>query len=309
VSKENIKFLTLKDIETIATTWDFNRVGILGGEPLLIKNLDKIVEMLNKPVTIYTNATLLTENKIVDDVIYAVSLDGLNEKTNDSIRGKGVYKRVMRALEILKKNRDRVKEIIIRMTYNSRNYNETFKMIEFCEENDFGLALHPRIGIEFYRGKAIPSLNVRQQLKLFTEVAKRKKMVVLTPHFFQWMGRKNYRCPAGEFRMAVAENGNVKPCQWGGYVLGNVRLHDFDFLYESGKEYNREFVQGRFPDSCIYCDRLSKCHGGCMLVNDTKHCPLSPRYGYDISYFLSGSEINNLRVSIRRLGRIGFSGC
>ncbi|RLG59178.1 MAG: hypothetical protein DRN95_02665 [Candidatus Hydrothermarchaeota archaeon] len=309
VAKENIKSLTLKDIETIATTWDFDRVGILGGEPLLIKNLDKIVEMLNKPVTIYTNGTLLTEDKIIENVIYAVSLESLNEKVNDSIRGKGVYKKVMNALDILMKNRDRIKEIIIRATYNSRNYKDMFELIEFCEQNDIGLAMHPRIGIEIYRGKPIPSLDVRQQLELFTEVAKRSKMVVLTPHFFQWVGRKNYRCPAGEFRLAVAENGNVKPCQWGEYVVGNVRTHDFDLIRELGIEYNRNFVQNRFPSRCLYCDRLAKCHGGCKLINDTAHCPLRPEYGYGIGRFLSGKEINNLRVSIKRLGSIGFSGC
>jgi len=308
VAKEHKQSLTMEDIETIAT-WDYDRVALLGGEPFLVKNLDKIIDILDKPTTIYTNGTLLNEKNFIENIIYAVSIDSLNRKVNDSIRGVGVYKKVMNTIDLLMKNRDRVKEIILRATYNQRNYQDMFAMIEFCRDRNIGLALHPRIGFEKYNGKLYTGLTANQQLKLFTEIAKHDKMVVLTPHFFQWIKRKNYRCPAGEFRLSINYNGDVKPCQWGSYVIGNVRYDDFDFLKEEGIKYNREFIQKRFPSSCLHCERLSQCHGGCELVTDTKRCPLGFNIKYNISSFLDQGQVDKYKISMGKLGKMGFSGC
>jgi len=312
VFKDIHRSLTLKDIEKIATTWDYSRVALLGGEPYAYKDLNKVVDMFNKPVTIYTNGTMLREDNIIENVVYAVSLDSLNQKINDTIRGQGVHKKVMRALNTLRKNKEKknIKEIIIRTTYNSRNYSDIFNLIEFAEKNEFGLALHPRIGWEVQDEGIYAGLTAEQQLNLFREIIKHDKMVILTPHFFQWIGNKHYRCPAGEFRLAIRENGMVKPCQWGSYIIGSIRNHDFEYFRKKGIEYNKEFVQKRIPKSCLFCERVMQCHGGCLLINDTVRCPLRYNGGsYNIRRFYGNSAISRFKVGLKRLGRIGFSGC
>lgn len=98
-------------IDDLASFMDDNRtINFAGGEPLL---KDGLIELINysykkgfKPA-ICTNAWLIDEEKarqLVDSgiEIIAISLDSLNEKTHDYIRGvEGAYKRVMNAIEYL----------------------------------------------------------------------------------------------------------------------------------------------------------------------------------------------------------------
>ncbi len=299
----------MDDID-IFSTYDVERIALLGGEPMLIENLDEIVDRLDSKITIYTNGTLLqSKEDIVEDVIYAVSLDGLDVKMNDSIRGKGTHKKVMKAIDTLIENRDMVKEIVIRTTYNKRNYEECFKLMEFCEDRDIGLALHPRIGTETYNGKQWRNINAQEQLKLFTELAKHDKMVVLTPHFMQWAGREHYRCPAGSFRFSCYPSGDVKPCQWGDYIIGNFRRDSFDTLLERGERYNKEFVRSSPPNRCMGCPRVNGCYGGCKLVKDTRYCPVKVDESFRIGRVLSESQVSDFQTSVKNLGNIGFSGC
>lgn len=75
-----------------------------GGEPLLRKDLGDIIEVIkkrNRYCILYTNGTCLEER--LDDVAkvdqLVISIDG-DETTNDRIRGQGVYKKALRALEL-----------------------------------------------------------------------------------------------------------------------------------------------------------------------------------------------------------------
>jgi MoaA/NifB/PqqE/SkfB family radical SAM enzyme len=81
-------------------------VTILGGEPLLYPHLFSMLE--NHPsmfFQIYTNGTLMTRQKAqriaeLGNVAVVVSIEGDEEET-DSWRGKGVYRKIMKAFEHL----------------------------------------------------------------------------------------------------------------------------------------------------------------------------------------------------------------
>jgi sulfatase maturation enzyme AslB (radical SAM superfamily) len=119
------------DEEVLATLAHLrDRHGILsmlwmGGEPLLRKSL------LEKGIPLFQRNTITTNGTVplVDfgpRVLYVVSLDG-PEDLNDAIRGKGVYRRVMRTLSripdgfsspvqvqavVTRKNQDRLEELV-----------------------------------------------------------------------------------------------------------------------------------------------------------------------------------------------------
>ncbi len=86
-------------IETLRSLRDKYGIGTMlwvGGEPLLRRSL------LEKGVPLFANSTITTNGTIplVDfgpALLYVVSLDG-PEEVNDTIRGKGVYRRVLRTL-------------------------------------------------------------------------------------------------------------------------------------------------------------------------------------------------------------------
>lgn len=94
------------------SVWKPKEIVILGGEPLLRKDILQILENLRKYYsgTIYlsTNAILINENNVGNLSIlidkFDISIDGYNEKTCSKIRGKGVFKKVIRGIELLKEN-------------------------------------------------------------------------------------------------------------------------------------------------------------------------------------------------------------
>lgn len=79
-----------------------NHIHLLGGEPLLVKELPDLLHYASIKgvlISINTNGTLLTKN-LINELIESnvsqltISLDGATEPTNDAIRGNGSYKRV-----------------------------------------------------------------------------------------------------------------------------------------------------------------------------------------------------------------------
>ena len=109
------KTLLLEEIEPIfvsmARMGSF-RLGLTGGEPLLRRDLFEIIDLalsygLHPCIT--TNGTLITEDiaKVFgkrDFIWLNVSLDGAAAASNDLIRGRGTFDRVMENLEILAKH-------------------------------------------------------------------------------------------------------------------------------------------------------------------------------------------------------------
>lgn len=92
-------------------------VYLSGGEPLLHPDFSEILRITHSAfsrINILTNGLLVEKYipellKFGDDICVQVSLDG-DEYTNDGIRGAGVYKKVINALELLDKNN--IKHII-----------------------------------------------------------------------------------------------------------------------------------------------------------------------------------------------------
>lgn len=85
-------------------------IVISGGEPLLRKN--DLVALARKHrsqlLHIFTNGTLIDEQFVKDmkqlgNITVAISIEGLEEAT-DRRRGKGVFKKVMHAMDLLKEN-------------------------------------------------------------------------------------------------------------------------------------------------------------------------------------------------------------
>lgn len=121
----------------------FKQIHMLGGEPLNRQDLPVLIEhAINQgiAVTINSNGVRLTEemaNKLINLGIsqIAISLDGPNEKINDKIRGKGVFKRTTENLkqlvELLKEDGSKL-ETGITFTLTQYNWNKTTEMFDLA---------------------------------------------------------------------------------------------------------------------------------------------------------------------------------
>jgi uncharacterized Fe-S cluster-containing radical SAM superfamily protein len=93
----------IREAEEIGTSF----FTILGGEPFIWKDLFKIFEVHNDAYfQVYTNGTLINREKAkriteLGNVAIQMSIEGFEEET-DARRGKGVYKKLMQAMDNLK---------------------------------------------------------------------------------------------------------------------------------------------------------------------------------------------------------------
>ena len=99
-----------------------------GGEPLLHPQIKKILKLFYRKRNKYRYA-IMSNGSFLDDYIikqlkklnikaYQLSLDG-DEETHDSIRGKGNFKQVVLAMDLLKENGIRTR---VSFTANKMNY-------------------------------------------------------------------------------------------------------------------------------------------------------------------------------------------
>ncbi|NOR45007.1 MAG: hypothetical protein GQ534_05415 [Candidatus Delongbacteria bacterium] len=111
---------------------DLYRSGIrfmflVGGEPALRIDVLMLANKIFPYNYVITNGTIIIPNSF--DHILFISLDG-TEKTNDFIRGKGTFSKIM-------KNYSQDSRIVINMTITNGNYQELEDVVKIAIENGF----------------------------------------------------------------------------------------------------------------------------------------------------------------------------
>ncbi len=113
---------------------------ITGGEPMIRPDFFEISEYaknkLGVPLQLMSNATLINESnadrlmELFSD--FSFSLDGADEESCSKVRGKGVFGKVMKSIELLKSKG--MKDFSLSFTRTSQNQDKTDKFFELCEE-------------------------------------------------------------------------------------------------------------------------------------------------------------------------------
>jgi len=100
---------------------------LVGGEPALRNDVLMLADKIFPFIYVTTNGTIKIPKEFNHRLF--VSLDGTQER-NDSIRGKGVFSKVM-------KNYSGDKRVVINMTITQDNYKELGDVVKIAKENDF----------------------------------------------------------------------------------------------------------------------------------------------------------------------------
>ena len=186
-------------------------VALTGGEPLLADNFWYIVEKLfesNIHVEVATNGTLLDEEKVeklveFNILNYQISLEGITEESNDFIRGKGSFDKIIKAIQLLKQYDV---SITVACTLTHKNYHEIENFIRFKENNAIDC-----IRFEMYipvRTDKYKLALSKKEISYITEKARfyLKRRDIIFPEFI------NYTCGAGETMLLVNSDLSVSPC-------------------------------------------------------------------------------------------------
>lgn len=276
VFERNLKELTTSEIlSVIDTLWKKGTrlIVLLGGEPLLRKDIEIIIEDIKKKGLI---CELITNGYLVKKKIEAlkgldsvcVSLDG-DERGNDLNRGRGSYRKAIEAIEVLKGHNVpvRVKAVITRnnidsidfladfskrnniiltasfaATYEDRNYSQSNVWISDEDIRSFfaKLKYHKENNVSI--GYSFKALNYCIKWPYsYTKIIDNQEYKTIR-------GLKFIRCLRKDYSLYMDSDGSIYPCAylWGKNGI-NMLSDGFDKAWENLITYNC-YCCGSMPD-------------------------------------------------------------
>lgn len=250
--------------------------NIGGGEPFMRPDfLDLMDHAHDKGIVtcISTNGTLIDEEtarRLDNPLVYIqVSLDGATPESNDAIRGKGSYNKVMNALEHLRK---RDIEVSINTVLTRRSFPDLDKMIDLAAE--YGAKCRVSRFRPAGRGKDTwAELNVtREEMAEFSQWLATNLKVSTGDSFFSVTTEERRSlglnmCGACKLTCCVSPEGNIYPCaflQEPEFKAGRLPDDNFSDIWFNSPVFE-QFRQLEIK-SCESCQRFDMCHGGCPAI-------------------------------------------
>ena len=254
------------------------QVNFGGGEPFLREDFLDILDYAHgKQITtcVSTNGTLVDDALAsrlarMDHLYVQVSLDGACADTNDAIRGRGTFERVISGIEAL--IRHGFPNLSINTVVTGTNFREILKLYE----------LGRRYGVKTRLSRFRPSGNARRvweeyrldrsQLEELSQFLSAHRDVLTGDSFFSITARDRLKlglnmCGAAKMTCSVAPDGTVYPCaflQDPRFRAGNILNESLESIWCSAEPL--EALRSAKVASCEECGRFSLCHGGCPAV-------------------------------------------
>ncbi|MCT4507722.1 MAG: radical SAM protein [Tepidibacter sp.] len=202
--------------------WNPERIMLSGGEPMLRKDFIEILTYLKKhyngKIVVSTNGTLINDQNV--DILAKsayqidISIDGVDEQTCSTVRGAGIFDKVIKSVKLLK---------------NTGFEKITLSMV-VADKNK---------GLEDRFNKLNEDLGTRAIIRGFSAVGRGKDNKV----YFSDLGEDEVyisdkylnndydkpirmcNCSAGKRELFVSYNGDIYPCPSfikSSYLLGNI---------------------------------------------------------------------------------------
>jgi len=285
----NKLFRILDDYLKLLKKWNLpcgkSKISITGGEPLLRDDFFEFLKRCyqNREKTRYgilTNGILLDDKKIIKlnrfKIDYAqVSLEGMREK-NDKIRGKGTFKKIVKAIELLVKNKINTG---ISVTVTKQNLKDIPLLIELARKlgvNSLGLRRFIPLG----RGEEMKKLMLSPQetkrlylsfLKTNKELINQKSRLSIgigcEDGILAQEGYKANTCVAGYSSLTILPNGDVYPCRRLPIYVGNVLKQSLEEIFYKSEELKKLRNPGNINARCQSCTYFDECQGGAKCVS------------------------------------------
>ncbi len=231
---EELSMVEMERIFRDLKRFGFMVVEISGGEPFLRQDLFDAFALLDRLGFLYTtatNGTLLTPDSINrlrnarGLLQLAVSLDTLDRRLYQRLRGRDLLPRLLENLELLQRAR-LPQPVKLNMVMNRFNYRETPALLEFAKRHAFALSVFPvNLGEGFQHRsnpeEFIPDATERREMAdLFRNLAQlRKGGEPLWEYsgFYEKAaeyveGRPVGPCDAGGLYMDLHADGGVSVC-------------------------------------------------------------------------------------------------
>lgn len=261
--------LIIKRLEKLAEG-GCNYIKITGGEPFIRKDIWKIldkIEELNMSSAFSTNGTILSEYGVKMLKKYpkmrgiSISMGGATEAINDSVRGKGVYKKIMDTVNWCKKYKIQISLCMILL---KQNYRELPKFIDLCSKLNVGLWIitwHP-----WGRWDKASNFILNPRELKWVETLLRDKFKKNLNEMIKLCKTKDGTCDAGRTSpIFIDVNGTVHPCLFLYFPVGNIDFMSIEEIKQTIESNSvlRAIRDKKLKGKYASCEIRNICGGGC----------------------------------------------
>lgn len=268
---------------TLAVLRDWNRtasIHLTGGEPLLRPELFMLLNHLDQKAIveelgIITNGLLLGQEMVERLSVVSklkkikISLDGANQETNDSIRQKGTFKKVIKNLPIIKKEEDF--EIIFMFTVMKRNFKALPSFLKLSQDLGVdGFIIERFVPWGKGRERMDEVLNKEEWRELIETLLDlfliNEKNALLPYQAFQvnFNGEEpellGAPCVIGRDGLCIMPEGNVFPCRRFPISIGNLLNGSLKQIWERSSLLDQLRKKENLKGQCGKCE-MEDCRG------------------------------------------------
>lgn len=281
-------FYILNQYINVLKSWGIKgSLNVTGGEPFIRKDFFQLLEKIHENrdlifrLGIMTNGSFIT-NKIarklkeLDVNAVQISLEGVKE-SNDEIRGKDTFEKIVRAAKIL------VEEnifTVISFTSTRKNYKDFPKVVELGKDIGVDRVWSDRL-VPYGHGKQLQNdmlepLEVKEFYESIHKISKKlieEKSETRVPtyralYFLEAEDRQSssYICPAGESLIIIMPNGDVLPCRRMPIVVGNLMKQSLFKIWYGNEVLWKLRDMNEINSICRACEYFGRCMGGARCV-------------------------------------------
>jgi len=255
--KNDRRSFTVADVKHLAKQADelgLARFVITGGEPLIFKDFDGVVEAIDPQrfyINVDTNGWFLDEKKAnhlksigVDRI--QLSIDSLDAKEHDNFRkARGSHKRAMKALSVAL---DAGLAIFIQtvVTKQRLHSDEFLEFVQYFNKKEVGVFVTYAKPVGAWEGN-FDVLVDKDDMNYMRELEKQHKVYThLTPAYGLDMG-----CIAVKGMVSVTQYGDVLPCPYIHTSIGNVFDESLTDIIQRGLDIK---YFGEHVDTCLIAE-------------------------------------------------------
>lgn len=253
------------------------QVNIGGGEPFVRPDIWEILDYCHSKqlvTCISTNGTMINKENAkrlaaMNYTFIQVSLDGIDEETNDKIRSKGSYKAVKDAIANLIEAG--FKGLSVNTVVTAKNFRQLPEIYKY----DRSIGAKPRLSRfrpsgggeknwEEYRLSKEQTLELAELLSEYRDITTGDSFFSITASDRKDLGLN--MCGAAKMTCCITPDGTVYPCaflQDHEFYCGNVREKDFSIIWQEASILN--YLRS-LKSLCSECERFDVCHGGCPAI-------------------------------------------
>jgi len=281
-SLDKIKYIIDQSAE-----FGIKKLSITGGEPLLRKDIVKIIKHgkdYGMRVHMVTNGWLMKPEIVKDLDFVAVSIDGVDAETHDRIRNtKGAFERACKALKILQ-------ELGIMRAINfvvqKENYEQIPDIMDFAKNN-----FDTSVNYLFYNtgGMGQPNPKIKEHREFDLDLLEKKIDEMIRKHPWQAVNLPYYRlimnklrygcdsqkCIVPHCKFMINCYGDVHICAGYPKPIDNIFKKPLEEIWKENGELRKKIREGKDPN-CIPCYSCE------LLMNVHKNIPQAFNIGWQL---------------------------